>query len=540
MPGLAHLSAPTAPAALVAGAPAGGDDRRRPRARSRRDSRRWAPSRRANHPAMRARGWHPTAVCGDGGRGGGGRAAAGRRRGARAARLARCARAACGPRSAPTARRSRSAWPRRRALAGGAARGGRRTGRRTRSSGAGGFEAAYGAPLGAAGRAARRSGRTGSRPIPAACRRTARSRPPRRRERPARARTRAARSRCIPSRCRRPSLFDVEDGLQAKFSIPYLTAFTLLHGPPDRRELPRGGRRCPPRRARARAARDRRGLRESEAVLSRGGRGVPRRGRARIAGPPDGPSSSWRTRLASWPGRGSTECSTTSRARRGAWSRRPGWAEARARPAAGARAGTEAVKPLRVAGPSCSRRRRSLRPAGPATACAAASAARCSAHVDLRARLELDELRAGAASWRSATMPQPSPRPIAATKSGEDGTIVCGGSARAPAAPGSRAASRRRGRRPSSARGRAPRASGRPGTSAREARRGHRPVAHRAERGHGAARHGRGVDGDRGDHRARAQQPRGVGLVLPVQVARRPRPPAARARAGARSRASRR
>ena len=23
------------------------------------------------------------------------------------------------------------------------------------------------------------------------------------------------------------------DGLQAKFSIPYLTAYTLLHGPPD-------------------------------------------------------------------------------------------------------------------------------------------------------------------------------------------------------------------------------------------------------------------------------------------------------------------
>jgi hypothetical protein len=62
-----------------------------------------------------------------------------------------------------------------------------------------------------------------------------------------------------------------------------------------------------------------------------------------------------------------------------------------------------------------------------------------------RVRLELDERRGGR-RLQSATIPQPSPRPIACTTSDEDGTIVCGGSA-----PGARAASIRvanRARRP--------------------------------------------------------------------------------------------
>jgi len=57
-----------------------------------------------------------------------------------------------------------------------------------------------------------------------------------------------------------------EDGLQAKFSIPYLTAYTLMHGPPA---IASFGRVDPDvaRRAAAIEVRTDRGLLESEAVL---------------------------------------------------------------------------------------------------------------------------------------------------------------------------------------------------------------------------------------------------------------------------------
>ena len=90
---------------------------------------------------------------------------------------------------------------------------------------------AYG---GRVGRARRRPDagdrrRTGSRRGRAACRPTARSS-----ARSASATCPTARSPCSPtrSRARRPATTRVETPLQAKFSIPYTTAFTLLHGGP--------------------------------------------------------------------------------------------------------------------------------------------------------------------------------------------------------------------------------------------------------------------------------------------------------------------
>ena len=46
-------------------------------------------------------------------------------------------------------------------------------------------------------------------------------------------RARRSRSSCTRSRARPPRSTRVRDGLEAKFSIPYLTAYALLHGAPD-------------------------------------------------------------------------------------------------------------------------------------------------------------------------------------------------------------------------------------------------------------------------------------------------------------------
>jgi 2-methylcitrate dehydratase PrpD len=67
---------------------------------------------------------------------------------------------------------------------------------------------------------------------------------------------------------------DPADGLQAKFSIPYLTAFALLHGAPgvaDFRTVDAGARAIASRSVRVRADD---GLLESEAVLEADGRAV--------------------------------------------------------------------------------------------------------------------------------------------------------------------------------------------------------------------------------------------------------------------------
>src|SRR3954447_24574566 len=62
-PGLAHLSAPTAPAALVVGAETGATVGEVLEAYAAGFEVMGALSA-ANHPGLRERGWHPTAVCG--------------------------------------------------------------------------------------------------------------------------------------------------------------------------------------------------------------------------------------------------------------------------------------------------------------------------------------------------------------------------------------------------------------------------------------------------------------------------------------------
>jgi 2-methylcitrate dehydratase PrpD len=62
-PGLAHLSAPVAPAALVLGAELGATTGRVLAAYAA-GFEAMAQLARANHPALRERGWHPTATCG--------------------------------------------------------------------------------------------------------------------------------------------------------------------------------------------------------------------------------------------------------------------------------------------------------------------------------------------------------------------------------------------------------------------------------------------------------------------------------------------
>jgi 2-methylcitrate dehydratase PrpD len=62
-PGLAHLSAPVAPAALILGAETGATTARVVAAYAT-GFEAMATLTRANHPSMRERGWHPTATCG--------------------------------------------------------------------------------------------------------------------------------------------------------------------------------------------------------------------------------------------------------------------------------------------------------------------------------------------------------------------------------------------------------------------------------------------------------------------------------------------
>jgi 2-methylcitrate dehydratase PrpD len=71
-------------------------------------------------------------------------------------------------------------------------------------------------------------------------------------------------------------LDDVEDGLQAKFSIPYLTAFTLLHGPPGVRAFDAVDGEARVVAARVVSVRLDDTLLESEARLEREGRVVAR------------------------------------------------------------------------------------------------------------------------------------------------------------------------------------------------------------------------------------------------------------------------
>lgn len=276
LPGLAHLSAPTAPAALVLGteldatvedvlqAYAAGFEA-------------MGALTAANHPDLRARGWHPTAVFGVVGAA----VAAARLLGLerdQAAAAARLSLLRAGGLRAAFGSDGKSLQ------VGMAAAEGVLAARLVRAgasvpaeviSGTDGFEAAYGARWAEPG---------GSRAIDEnwikaypCCLQTHSAI-----EAAAQARSEVDGGRerfavtVHPVSLQAASLGDVSDGLQAKFSIPYLVALTLLHGPPQVESF---GAVDPEARAlageRVRVRTDS-GLLESEAVLEAGGREVAR------------------------------------------------------------------------------------------------------------------------------------------------------------------------------------------------------------------------------------------------------------------------
>ena len=264
---------------------------------------------RASHPALYDRGLHPDRRLRRGGRRGGGRAAdraSTPRRALGDRARAAAAPAGCAPRSGPTARRSRWAGPRPPACA---PPGWRRRGRACRSSAAArGFAEAHRRPL----RGARR-GRARDRaqldqglavlPPDARLDRGRRSAPASGRRAGGRG---GAPGVASGGRAWAPSR---ADGLQAKFSIPYLIAYTLLHGSPTLASFDggrrRGGSRAPRRSRCAPTAacsspRPCCSTRRRGAGASRGGAGLARapagRGGARAEGRAAWPAAGWRAR----------------------------------------------------------------------------------------------------------------------------------------------------------------------------------------------------------------------------------------------------
>src|SRR3954462_1346291 len=184
-PGLAHLSAPTAPAALVVGASIGASLGDVLAAYAAGFEVMGALSA-ANHPGLRERGWHPTAVCGAVGAA----VAAARLLEANEVYAAELALVQASGLQAAFGGDGKSLQVGLAAAAGvRAARLGGAGGRAGDGGGGGGGGRGGGTawspdsrpPTGRVGRwptGAARSTRTGSRPIPAACRRTRRSRRP--------------------------------------------------------------------------------------------------------------------------------------------------------------------------------------------------------------------------------------------------------------------------------------------------------------------------------------------------------------------------
>jgi 2-methylcitrate dehydratase PrpD len=272
LPGLAHLSAPTAPAALVLGAEVGATVGQSLEAYAAGFEAMGALTA-ANHPQMRERGWHPTAVCGVAG-------------------AAVCAAHLLDLDDEKTAVAARLSLLRAGGLraafgsdgkslqVGMAAADGVLAARLVHSgarvppeviSGSDGFEAAFGAHWAEPGEA-RAIDENWIKAYPC-CLQTHSAI-----EAAAQARADGAAIEerftvtVHPVSLEAASLNDVADGLQAKFSIPYLVAFTLLHGPPDVDSF-----RALDPDARGNAAERVRvctdaGLLESEAVLEAGAR----------------------------------------------------------------------------------------------------------------------------------------------------------------------------------------------------------------------------------------------------------------------------
>ena len=272
LPGLAHLSAPTAPAALVLGAELGRGTGEVLEAYASGFEAMGALAAAA-HPTLYDRGWHPTAVCGTAGAAVAAATLLGldaeRTRSAAALGLLRAGglRAAFGSegKSLQVGMAAAAGMEGARLAAAGA--------RVSFERAAAGFELAFGVrppePTAAAGgraieqnwikawpcclqshgaiEAARRARREG---LPAAGPVTV---------------------TVHPVSLQAASYDHVTDGLEAKFSIPYLTAFTLLHGPPrleDFRAVDEPAQRLAGERIKVRTDA---ALLESEAVLTAGG-----------------------------------------------------------------------------------------------------------------------------------------------------------------------------------------------------------------------------------------------------------------------------
>jgi 2-methylcitrate dehydratase PrpD len=274
LPGLAHLSAPTAPAALVLAAELGATVGEAVAAYT--DGfEAMARLTAANHPTLRERGWHPTAVCGVVGAA----VACARLLELDAERRAAAARLALlGAAGLHAAFGSDG-----KSLQVGIAAGAGLTGARLAAAGAtvgeevaAGFAATYGArwvePAAADGAAAIAQNWIKAWPC---CLQTHGAIE-------AAARTREAAG--VPAGTitvvvhpvsrQAAARDDVASGLEAKFSIPYLTAFTLLHGPPgveDLRGVDAEARDLAAQRVRVRTDA---ALAESEAIVEADGRAL--------------------------------------------------------------------------------------------------------------------------------------------------------------------------------------------------------------------------------------------------------------------------
>jgi 2-methylcitrate dehydratase PrpD len=238
LPGLAHLSAAVAPASLVLAADLGRDVGEALDAYAAGFEATGALAR-AGHPALYERGWHPTAVCGTVG------AAVAAARllelereqsdAARALALLRASglRAAFGSDGkAIQVGMAAAAGVHAARLAG----AGARAPLETITSARAGFEQAFGAPWAEpSGEAAVNENWIKAYPCCLATHSAI--------EAAAELRSRDGWSKhevvaVVHPRSRQAAwLDDVEDTLQAKFSIPYLTAYTLLHGPPGLRSF---------------------------------------------------------------------------------------------------------------------------------------------------------------------------------------------------------------------------------------------------------------------------------------------------------------
>jgi 2-methylcitrate dehydratase PrpD len=266
LPGLAHLSAPVAPAALVVGAALGSTVGDVLDAFAAGFEATGALSA-ANHPAIRERGWHPTAVCGTVGAA----VATSVLLGLEAERREAATRLAL-LRAGGLQQAFGSDG---KALQVGLAAAAGLTAARLAAAGASagaevtaGFEQAYGARWAAPDATRRAVDENWIKAYPC-CLQTHSS---------IEAADRVRADSGVPDGAiavvvhpvSRLTAFrdDVTDGLQAKFSIPYLTAFTLLHGPPRVESFAAvdpDGRRLAAERVTVETDP---GLRESEAVVT--------------------------------------------------------------------------------------------------------------------------------------------------------------------------------------------------------------------------------------------------------------------------------